>query len=113
MDTITGYYQKLPEELSPLRSLGNYFLFHDKRIAVIDVLPKLSGECIKLKVDYLVVRKSPQLRVNDLQHLYQPGIILFDGSNSFYKTEKWLTELKKAGLQAYSVKNSGALVVEL
>jgi len=113
MDTITGFYQKLPKELSPLRSLGNYFLFHDKRIAVIDILPKLSGECTKLRVDYLVVRKNPQLHIKDIQQLYQPGLILIDGSNSFYKTEKWLTEFKKAGLQACSVNNSGAYIVDL
>ena len=113
LDTITGYYQKLPKESSPLCSLGNYFLFNDKRIAVIEGLPKLSGECSKLRVDFLVVRKSPQLRIKDIQQLYQPGLIVIDGSNSFYKTEKWLTEFKKAGLKAYSVKKSGALVVGL
>jgi hypothetical protein len=88
-------------------------LFFDKRIALIDSIPKPTGNCFKLKVDYLVIRNNPKLRINDLQRLYQPGLIIFDGSNSFYKTEKWITDTQKAGLKSYSIKNQGALIVDL
>jgi competence protein ComEC len=113
MDTITGYFQQLPAEFYPLRSLGNNFLYRDKRIAIIDSIPKRVGECKKLSVDFLVIRNNPKLRINDLKQLYLPGIIIIDGSNSFYKTDKWMTDSQKAGIKAYSIKKEGAFVVDL
>jgi competence protein ComEC len=114
LDTIfPGYNQQLQSELTMLRCRENNFLFYNKRIVIIDSIPKIKGKCIKLKVDYLVLRNNPKFRIRDLQQLYLPQCIIIDGTNSFYKTEKWLTEFKKAGLNAYSVKNSGAYVIDL
>ena len=113
LDPVTGYNQKLSKEFTTLRSRGNTFLFHNKRIAIIDSLPKVNGVSKKLKVDYLVIRNNPKFRIQDLLSLYQPGLILLDGSNSFYKTEKWLAEFKKSGLNVHSIKKSGAYIVEL
>ena len=113
LDTITGYFKKLPKELNPLRSLGNNFLFHDKRIVIIDSLPRFQGEVEKLYVDFLWIRNNPVLKINDMKKLYNPGIIIIDGSNTYYKTGKWMTEFKKAGLKAFSLKNSGAYIVDL
>ncbi|MEI8049133.1 MAG: ComEC/Rec2 family competence protein [Bacteroidota bacterium] len=113
LDTITSFFQQLPPEFYPLRSLGNNFLYRDKRIAIIDSIPKRVGECKKLSVDFLVIRNNPKLRINDLKQLYLPGIIIIDGSNSFYKTDKWMTDSQKAGLKAYSIKKQGAFVVDL
>jgi competence protein ComEC len=113
LDTVADHYQQVPERIHSLRNFGNNFLFFDKRIALIDSIPKPTGNCFKLKVDYLVIRNNPRMRINDLQKLYQPGLIIFDGSNSFYKTEKWITDTQKAGLKSYSIKNQGALIVDL
>jgi len=113
LDTVADDDQKLPEALKPLCSVGNFFLFHNKRIAIIDSIPKPAGAISKLTVDYLWIRHNPAIRIADLKQLYNPGMIIIDGSNSFYKTEKWLAEFRKAGLKAYSLKNSGAYVVDL
>ena len=113
LDTLPETYQHLPKALNPLQSIGNYFLFHNKRIVIIDSLAKPAGEITKLTVDYLWIRNNPKLRINDLAKLYKPGIVIIDGSNSFYKTEKWMAELRKAGLKAHSLKNSGAFIVDL
>jgi competence protein ComEC len=113
LDTIAEYGQRLPKEINMIRSRGNYFMFHNKRIAIIDSIPPIKGNSAKLKVDYLVIKNNPKLRVIDLQQLYEPECIVIDGSNSFYKTEKWMAEFKMAGFKAYSVKKSGAFIVEL
>ncbi len=113
LDTLTGLNQKLPKKLSTLRSHGNIFLFQNKRVAIIESIPQPYGSFTKLSVDYLVIRNNPKLRIHDLLKLYQPGQIIVDGSNSYYKTEKWLAEFKEAGFNAYSVKKSGAFVVDL
>jgi len=113
LDTITTSYPKLQRDLNTLQIYGNTFLFHNKRIAVIDRIPVLKGNCSALKVHYLVIRHNPQLKVSDLQRLFQAECIIIDGSNSFYKTAKWMAEFKKAGLNAYSIKDSGAYIAEL
>ncbi len=113
IDTAVSYYQMLPEEFRPLRYLGNNILFHNKRIVFIDSIPRPDVSCKKLKTDYLVIRHNAKFRIADLQRLYQPGLIIIDGSNTSYKTEKWLTEFRQAGLKAYSLKNSGAYIVDL
>ncbi len=113
LDTVDSRYQQVPLQIKNLRNLGNNFLFFDKRIALVDSIPKPIGNCFKLKVDYLVIRDNPRIRIVDLKKLYQPGLIIIDGSNSFYKTEKWVTDSQKAGLKAYSIKNQGALVIDL
>jgi competence protein ComEC len=113
LDTITTSYPKLQKDLNTLQIYGNTFMFHNKRIAVIDRIPVLKGDFSALKVHYLVIRHNPQLKVSDLQRLFQAECIIIDGSNSFYKTAKWMAEFKKAGLNAYSIKDSGAYIAEL
>ena len=113
IDTVVENRRALAQGKYSLSGIGNYFLYHNKRLAVIDSIPKTSGKCKKLKVDYLVIRHNPKFRITDLQKLYEAGIIIIDGSNSIYKAEKWIAEFKKAGLKAYSVKTSGAYVVDL
>jgi competence protein ComEC len=113
LDTLTNSSHNLSKEMNTLRSYGNAFLFHNKRIAVIDKIPVLKGSCKSLKVDYLVIRHNPQLKVSDLQRLFQADCIIIDGSNSFYKPQNWMTEFKKAGLNAHNIKDSGAYIAEL
>lgn len=113
LDTISKFNQNLQKEFIPLYNHGKYLLFGNKRLVVIESLPKSFSQCTKLKVDYLFIKGNPSLRVSDLLKLYQPELIVIDGSNSLYRTEKWLAELKQVKLNAYSIKNSGALVVNL
>jgi competence protein ComEC len=112
LDTITELSQSLPWK-NTFYGLGNNFMFHNKRIVIINSLPDIKGTFTKLKVDYLVISNNPKLQINVLKQLYEPGCIIIDGSNSYYKTKKWMAEFRKAGLPAYSVKESGAFVVDL
>jgi len=113
LDTVTKDFNRLPENLNPLYSLGGNFLFHNKRLTMLSQIPVPKGNYRKLNVDYLLIRRNPKFRIDYLTALYNPGVIIFDGSNSVYKTEKWVTECKKAGLKAYSIKDSGAYIVDL
>jgi competence protein ComEC len=113
IDTVFDLHQQLPKELHPLYSLGNNFMFLNKRVAVVEIMPIPAGNCARLKVDYLVIRHNPKIIISNLLKLYEPGLIIFDGSNSIYKTDKWLAECKKAGLKACSLKDSGAYIVDL
>ena len=113
IDTLSGKNLNSFDTESPLYTLGKNFIFHNKRIAIVDSLPKVQGNIKKLAVDYLWIRGNPRLRVADLQKLYEPQLVLLDGSNSYYNAEKWTTELQKAGIKAYNLRKSGAYVVSL
>jgi len=113
LDTITELSQSLPIGKNTFYGLGNNFIFHNKRIVIINSLPDIKGTFTKLKVDYLVIRNNPKLQINILQQLYEPECIVVDGSNSFYSSEKWMAGFRKAGLPAFSVKDSGAYIVDL
>ncbi len=113
LDTLAGLGKCLKKGENALCSLGNKLLFHNKRIVIIDNLPEVKGTFAKLKVDYLVIANNPKLRINVLKQLYDPECIIIDGSNSYYRTKKWMAELRKAGLPVYSVKDSGAYIVDL
>jgi hypothetical protein len=113
IDTLSGGNTKYFTSIGILNTIGSNFIFHNKRVAIIDSLPQVRGNIKKLAVDYLWIRGNPRLRIADLQKLYEPGLILIDGSNSYYKAEKWMAELKKAGLKTYNLKQSGAYVVSL
>jgi competence protein ComEC len=113
LDSLTGTNQPIIKNLVAFRWLGNNFLFHDKRIVFIDSIPKQGINGLKLKVDYLVIRHNPKFHINDLNRLYNAGLIVIDGSNSVYKTDKWLAECRQAGLNACSLKETGAVIVDL
>ena len=113
IDTLSGKNLNSFDTESPLYILGKNFIFHNKRIAIVDSLPKVQGNIKKLTVDYLWIRGNPRMRVADLQKLYKPQLVLLDGSNSYYNAEKWTTELQKAGIKAYNLRKSGAYVVSL
>jgi competence protein ComEC len=113
LDTLEKHTQHNHENAKSLYYQGHNLLFQTRRIAIIDSIPKLRENFSKLKVDYLVLSHNPKLLISDLLQLYEPGLIIIDGSNSVYKTDKWLEACKKAGLAAYSIKNQGAYVVDL
>lgn len=113
LDTIADDIQQISEVISDLHSSGKNFMFQSKRISIVDSIPIFNGNLQRLKVDYLVIRNNPKFHINDLKKLYQPGLIIIDGSNSYYKTEKWITECKAAGLKAHSIRAQGAYVVDL
>ena len=113
LDTMYRIYQYDPNVAGSYFSLGNNFMFQNKRIAVIEKLPGLNGECRKLKVDYLIIRHNAKIKISNLLQLYEPGMIIIDGSNSFYKADKWKMECSIEGKKSYSLRESGAYIVDL
>lgn len=113
IETNSDHLHSNPKQVSSLNNIANNFLFHDNRVILIDSIPILKGNFTKLKVDYLVIRDNPKLRIAELLKLYDPKMIIIDGSNSVYRTDKWIAECKAAGVKSYSLKDQGAYVVDL
>jgi len=114
LDTITNSLKEVLISQRPLYCLGKNFLFQSKRIAIVDKVYNYSlvtGS--KLKIDYLIIKDNPKVKIARLLDFFEPDLVVIDGTNSVYKTDKWLNECRLAGVQAYSLRNSGALVVDL
>ena len=112
-DTILIKNRILTTRFDNLTGFGNYFLFANQRIGLVDNLPQLKKCTERLTLDYLILRSNPKLKIIDLNRFYKSQLVFFDGSNSYYKTEKWLADCRKAGIKGYSVKKSGAYLADL
>lgn len=114
LDTMNYSLGISNDESFPLYYSGKNLIFSNKRIIIIEKpLDYSQLTDYKLRVDYLLIRNNPKLKIKQILNLYVPGLIVIDGSNSMYKTDKWLEECNETGTQAYSLKQSGALVLKL
>jgi competence protein ComEC len=86
--------------------------FYQTRLAVVR-RPIRAPEGSKIKVDYLVVRGSPNARLDMLTDAFEFKQIIFDASNKKWQVEKWLRECDSAGFDCYDVGTQGAWVLEL
>lgn len=96
---------------------NNFVQFYDKRMVIIETksLFKISPQLIvrPLAVDFLIVSKNVNVRIADLIKMYHATTIVFDSSNSDYKTKKWKKECNELNQKYYSVVDSGALIVDI
>lgn len=113
LDTILKKNQVLATRFDNLAGFGDYFLFANRRIGLIYKLPQLKDSMERLNLDYLIVRENPKIKMTDVNQFYKSQLVVFDGSNSFYKTEKWLADCRNIGIKAYSLKKSGAFLADL
>ncbi len=91
---------------------NNFLQFYDKRLFVIDRNRVLfaSGKD-KIRVDYLILSQSAGITIVDLISSVDFGKLIFDSSNSPWKVEKWKEECEEAGIDYYSVEETGAFIV--
>ncbi len=71
----------------------NYFKVNSKTFLIINTEKQvefLSEK--KLFVDYIIISKSPKIKINEILNLYETKILIFDSSNDFYSIEDWKTE---------------------
>ncbi len=97
----------------PVRMNGSFLQSGHKRIALIDSLPKSQNTQKPLKVDFLVLYGNPRLSIARLCRYYDSGIIIFDASDSWSKSERWAAECRKSGKKYWDVRKSGAFVVDI
>ncbi len=114
LDTIDIHNKNLMAVDKSLYCKGANFMFGHKRISVVDSISQPGfGKKPKLKVDFLVIRHNPKLKISNLLQLYDPGLVVIDGTNSVYRNDKWLDECSNAGQKAYSIIDSGALIIDI
>ncbi len=92
------------------RQTGNYFAFASARWMVLDrhmQLPELPPTTC---IDFVVLSNNAPISIRSIQQTLHPAIIVFDGSNSLWKIDKWKKECEAVFLPCYSVPEKGAFV---
>ncbi len=93
---------------------NGFIQFYNKRIAVVNEKIIINNkETTPLPIDYLIVSKNLNVRIENLLKLYQPALIVFDSSNSDYRIKKWKAQCCKVNQRFYSVPDSGAFIINL
>jgi competence protein ComEC len=85
--------------------------FYDKRLFIVDGPVNYTGE-EKVTLDFLLLRNTPKINLEELAQIFDFQLIVFDASNKRWKVADWKAECSKLGLDWYDVDEEGALVVE-
>ncbi len=86
--------------------------FYNTKLAIID-RPLPFNNSTKLSIDYILLRNSPKLLVEELSKHFDFKMILLDSSNKKWQVEKWKSECEKLGVQFYDINEQGAFVLDL
>ena len=82
----------------------------DKRIAFVNKQPLTDKNPIF--VDYAIVFGNPKLKMSKAIQEIHAKIWAFDGSNSSYKVNRWITECDSLKVSSYPIASRGALVID-
>jgi competence protein ComEC len=91
----------------------NLLQVFDKRLAIVNSFNYYAKSDHPLNVDYLIISGNIKTEIGELLETYKPRMIIFDSSNSLWKTEKWIKQCSELNVPCYSVQRSGAFVLSL
>ena len=89
------------------------FTFHQHKIIYIDknnLAETLNNSASQ--ADIIIVAHNALKSVNELKEKFSPKLLVFDSSNSTYKTKKIIAEAHQLGIKTWSTENDGALVMD-
>ena len=81
--------------------------FYDKKIALVDK-PIVQNASHKIKVDWVLLRGNPKVYIEALLENYDFDQLIFDASNSLWRTEKWKESCERLGVPFYDINEQGA-----
>jgi competence protein ComEC len=94
-------------------SENNFYQFHNKKLLIADSFLIYHPLAEKIKLDYIVISKNPQITITGLSQTFDCKSYIFDASNSQWKIEKWKKECEELHLHFHSVSEQGAFVTDL
>lgn len=102
---LTTNYQTANNcNLKDVGIISNLYYFKNKKILVIDEKSVYDN---KLIADIIIIRNSPKINLNRLLDLYQPEIIVADGSNFKTYVELWKKTCCKKNITFHSTWERG------
>lgn len=91
---------------------NGFVQFYDTRLFIV-TKPAAFPTDEKIKVDYLLVRGTPKVTMEDLLEVFDFKTIIFDASNKKWQLEKWKTVCEQLGVDYFDVNEEGAFVLDL
>jgi competence protein ComEC len=102
---LTTNYQTANNcKLTDVRIISNLYYFKNKKILVIDEKSVYDNTLI---ADIIIIRNSPKINLDRLLDLYQPEIIVADGSNFKSYVELWKKTCSKKNIPFHSTLEKG------
>ena len=101
------------DQIPFLHQNNSFYQFNNKKILLIDKPVVFEASQQKINVDYIIISKNPRLYISQLANVFNCGQIIFDGSNSLWKIDKWKKDCEQLHLRCYSVPDEGAFVMDL
>jgi competence protein ComEC len=109
-----SYRANQPQERNkPLNFYKHVYALQNKKLMIMVSAVYFKPIEHKINIDVLVVSKNPKLDFDKILCAIQPKLIVFDASNSLWKITKWKKECEALNLRCFSIKDQGALVMNL
>jgi competence protein ComEC len=105
-ETVQQYSQSIA-------GAGSFYLFNNRRMAILDDLQVTQTSSEPLKVDYLVLSGNIKGNLQELLNLYEPGCIIMDNKFPYRRSLQWIADAKAAGIEIHSVKQDGAFIADI
>lgn len=86
--------------------------FYDTRLYVVSAPFTYTGE-EKVQVDYLLMRGTPKVELENLIEVFDFQQLIFDASNKKWKVEEWKIQCEQSGIDYFDIETDGAFVVKL
>jgi competence protein ComEC len=99
---IPGLYQQ-----------DKFFLFHNKKLLLIDSQVVFEPIHTKISIDYIILSKNPVVSIPNLFQTFDCKQFIIDASNSLWKIGKWKKDFERLHLPFYSVPEQGAFIIEI
>lgn len=101
------------DSLPVLYRNGNMIWFCGKKILLLDTAVNFVPVHKKISLDVIVVSGNAAGKIKHLQETFNPGLIVFDASNSLWKIAQWKRECIILALPCFSIPERGAFVLNI
>ena len=101
-----------PAHIEDLAAAGPFYFYKNKTILLLDRPLRFAGND-KVKVDCIVISKSPNVKFAQLAGVFDCPLYVFDGSNSLWKIRQWKKVCDSLHLRHYSTQENGAFIMNL
>ena len=89
-----------------------FFQFYDKKIMVVGELKNIPKKH-KIDVDYILIKNSPKIVMDELISVAVFKKIIFDNSNKKWKVQNWKQQCKRLNIEYYDIAVEGAFILNL
>ena len=114
MESLFPFYFEEPHEMvfDHLFYKDGFIEFYNVKMAVIDN-PEKIPEVPSINMDYILLRNSPKIVIDELAHVFDFKQLIFDNSNKKWQVEKWKEQCQELGVKYYDIAEEGAFVLNI